>query len=232
MSGAPPPRPTVRVYGARPHAGSGDANPVLAGVIAAVLLAVLWTLLVYLVHKPVSLGGWGAGGLIGLALAKAGRASRRALGTVAVVLTVGTVVLAKALILAFALGPIVRDEVLRSPDATAALFLIDMTVRRSFSPDLQAALDKQARGRSDTTPPDLRTELAFELRDRVIAEARAREAAASLAERERLVRTYSDSIVAREGFFPMLGRLFSFWDLLWLGLGVSSAWKLAQSGAG
>src|SRR5437588_6032256 len=167
MSGAPPHRPTVRVYGARPHAGPGDANPVLAGVIVGVLVAVVWMLLVYVVHNPVSLGGWGAGGLIGLTLAKAGRASSRALGTVAAVLTVGTVVLAKALILAFALGPIVRDEVLRRPDATAALFLIDMTVRRSFSPDLQAAVDKQARGRSDTTPPELRTELAFELRDRV-----------------------------------------------------------------
>src|SRR5437588_2435021 len=138
MSGAPPHRPTVRVYGARPHAGPGDANPVLAGVIVGVLVAVVWMLLVYVVHNPVSLGGWGAGGVIGLTLAKAGRASSRALGTVAAVLTVGTVVLAKALILAFALGPIV---------------------------------------------------------------------------------------------FPMLGRLFSLWDLLWLGLGVSSAWKLAQSGA-
>ena len=46
---------------------------------------------------------------------------------------------------------------------------------------------------------------------------------------ERLVRTYSDQILGRAGFLAMLGKLFSFWDLLWLGLGVSSAWKLAQS---
>jgi len=30
----------------------------------------------------------------------------------------------------------------------------------------------------------------------------------------------------------MLGRLFGLWDLLWLGLGASSAWKLAQIGTG
>ena len=228
MSDAPRRPPQVRVYGARPRAEPGDANPLFSGVIVGVLLAVAWTFLVYVTHNPVSLAGWGVGGLIGLALAKAARATSRALGGMAAVLTVGTVVLAKALILAFALRPIIRDEVLRSPDATAALYLIDMTVRRSFSPELQAALDSQGRARPDRAP----SERAFDVRDRIIAEARTRASAASRAQREQLVRMYSDSIVAREGFLPMLGRLFSFWDLLWLGLGVSSAWKLAQSGPG
>src|SRR5438094_510940 len=123
---SPPPGkpriPAPKVYGAKPRSpqgASGALSPVLTGLIVATLYAVLWTLLVYVVHNPVSLAGWGAGGLIGIALAPA--------------------------------------------------------------------------------------------------------------ERERLVRTYSDQILGREGFLAMLGKLFSFWDLLWLGLGVSSAWKLAQS---
>ena len=103
-----------------------------------------------------------------------------------------------------------------------------MTARRSFSPGLQAALDSQTRARSDVTP----SERAFDVRDRIIAEARARASTATRGQTEQLVRMYADSIVAREGFLPMLGRLFSFGDLLWLGLGVSSAWKLAQSGPG
>src|SRR5205814_2197460 len=228
MSDAPRRPPQVRVYGPRPRAEPGDANPLFSGVITGVLLAVAWTFLVYVTHNPVSLAGWGVGGLIGLTLAKTARATSHALGGMAAALTVGTVVLAKTLILAFALGPIVRDEILRSPDATAAQYLIDMTARRSFSPGLQAALDSQARARSDVTPSDR----AIDVRDRIIAEARTRASTATRGQTEQLVRMYSDSIVAREGFLPMLGRLYSFWDLLWLGLGVSSAWKLAQSGPG
>ena len=225
----------VKVYGASAAPSGGS---VLSGIIAGVLLAVVWMLLVWFTHNPVSLAGWGVGGLIGLAVARGARGTNRAsgtrganpsLGTVAVVLTIGTVVLGKALILAFALRPIVRDEIVRNRWATTGLFLIDMTAHRSFSPDLQAALDQEARELRDSGHSPLRAERALELQERIAAEARARDSAASPAQREQLVRMYSDSILARQGFLPMLGRLFSIWDLLWLGLGVSSAWKLAQS---
>ena len=229
------------MYGARPTGGAGTANPVLTAVIVGVALAVVWTLFVYVTHNPVSLAGWGVGGLIGITLARAGRRGESpspSRGTVAVVLTVGTVVLAKAMILVFALRPIVRDEFVRSPEARTALFMIDMAVHRSFSPDLQAELDKDKEAGPGRAPePDTafdarRLERAFELRERIFAEARARDSVATLAERERIVRTYADSLLGSQPFLPMLGRLFGLWDLLWLGLGASSAWKLAQSGTG
>jgi phosphate/sulfate permease len=211
----------------------------MSAVIVGVALAIVWTLLVYFTHNPVSLAGWGVGGLIGIVLARAGRrgettsASR---GTVAIVLTVGTVLLAKALILAFALRPIVRDEVVRSPEARTALFMIDMTLHRSFSPDLQAQLDEETKAGAgaggDTARDARRFERAFELRERIFTEARARDSTATPAERERIVRTYADSLLGAQPFMPMLGRLFGLWDLLWLGLGASSAWKLAQIGTG
>lgn len=230
------------MYGARPSEAAA-ASPIMSAVIVGVALAIAWTLLVYFTHNPVSLAGWGVGGLIGIVLARAGRrgettsASR---GTVAIVLTVGTVLLAKALILAFALRPIVRDEVVRSPEARTAFFMIDMTVHRSFSPDLQAELDKGAGvgvgvglgATRDTALDPQRLERAFELRERIVAEARARDSAATPAERDRIVRTYADSLLGAQPFLPMLGRLFGLWDLLWLGLGASSAWKLAQIGTG
>ncbi len=222
----------VRVYGG---SSGPSGSPVLGGIIAGVLLAVVWMLLVWLTHNPVSLAGWGVGGLIGLTVARGARGTagphgaNPSLGTIAAVLTVGTVVLGKALILAFALRPIVRDEIVRNRGVTTALFLIDMTAHRSFSPDLQAALDQEARELQDSGHSPLRAGRALELQERIAAEARARDSAATPAQREALVRTYSDSILARQGFLPMLGRLFSIWDLLWLGLGVSSAWKLAQS---
>lgn len=219
----------MKVYGGVPPRGTSDESAVTSGVLTGVLLAVLWMFLAWFTHNPISLAGWGVGGLIGLVVAKGSRAPTPSRGTLAVVLTVGTVLLAKALILAFALRPIVRDEIVRDPEATTLLFVTDMTRHRSFSPELQAALDEQISAGPDTARSPRRLEAVFELSERITAEARARNRAATPAERERLVRLYSDSVFARVGFLPALARLLGFWDLVWLCLGVSSAWTLART---
>lgn len=216
----------VKVYGGTPAAPPREESPLLAGLLAATLLAVGWTLLVYVTHNPVPLAAWGVGGLIGLAVAKAARGPGASLGRLAALLTVGTVVLTKVLILAFALRPIVEDEVLRNPDATAAMYLVDMTAQRSFSPELLAALDQRAKTGHDSIGDAERADLSY----RMITEARARAKTATRVERERMVRTHLGNVFARLGFLPLLGRLFGLMDLVWLGLGVASAWKLAQSG--
>lgn len=163
--------------------------------------------------------------MVGLTVAKFAREPSPSLGTLAAVLTLAAAILAKVLILAFALEPILRDEILRSPQATAAVFLLDMAAHRSFSPELQAALDRQVHAGPDPAVSDLGGELNY----RMIAEAEARAAAVGPAERERVVRVHTSNAFGREGFVPLLARLFGLFDMLWLGLGVSSAWKLAQS---
>ena len=229
------------MYGARASGGPGGASPVMSALLIGVGLAVAWTLLVAFTHNAVSLAAWGVGGLIGIVLGRAGRrgeTTSSSRGAVAIVLTVGTVLLAKAMILVFALRPIVRDEFVRSPEARTALFMMDMAVHRSFSPDLQAELEKETEagpggaGKPDTVFDARRLERSFQLRERIFREARARDSIATPAERERIVRTYADSLLWSQPFLPMLSRLFGLWDLLWLVLGVSSAWKLAQIGTG
>ena len=139
-------------------------------------------------------------------------------------LTAGTVVLTKVLILVFALRPMVEDEIVRNGDATAAMFMVDMATHRSFSPDLQATLDQQLQPGHDTVPDARGIELSY----RMITEARARAKVATRAQRERMVQANIGSVFAREGFVSLLGRLFGLMDLVWLALGISSAWKLAQ----
>src|SRR3989449_7780579 len=225
----PGPRPpAVKVYGAKAQAQPGDGSPVLSGLIVSVLLAVGWAFLVYVTDNPVGLIAWGVGGLIGLAVARFAPRPSASLGTLAAVLTVGTVILAKVLIVAFALRPMVLNDVLRDRDATATMYMVDMVTHHSFSPELQAELDKQARERSDTLPPDA----ASELTHRMVVEARQRAAAATRAERERLVRVHTDSLLARMGFVAPLVRLFGVLDLLWIGLGISTAWQLARGRTG
>src|SRR2546429_2272878 len=76
----------------------------------------------------VSLAGWGAGGLIGIALARAARAPSPSLGALAVVLTVGPVVVAKALILALALPPILLDGIVAHPETSLAVYVLYMHI--------------------------------------------------------------------------------------------------------
>ncbi len=214
----------VKVYDVTSHRRRSDASPTLAGLIAGILAAVVWTFLVYVTHNTISLAAWGVGGLVGLAVAKPAREAHESRGTMAVVLAAAAVVLAKALILEVALPPLIREEILQDREATAAMFMLDMAAHRSFSPALQATIDSLARERHDS----LASEQSPELQYRMISEARERAAAASPAERERLVRAAMGGLVARLGFLPLLGRSFGVFDLLWLGLGLSTAWKLGQ----
>jgi len=223
-----PRRPAVKVYGAKMQAAPGDGSPVLSGLIVSVLLAVGWTLVVYVTDNPVGLIAWGVGGLIGLAVARFAPGPSAPLGTLAAVLTVGTVILAKVLVVAFALRSIVVSDVLRDRDATTAMFLVDMATHHSFSPELQAELDKQAHERSDTALSDLGPDLNY----RIIVEARQRAAGATRAERERVVRLSTDRVMAHIGFVAPLAHLFGLLDLLWIGLGVSTAWQLARGRTG
>src|SRR5256886_6002860 len=152
MNDAPVPpgprRPAVKVYGAQARTEPGDGSPVLSGLIVSVLLAVGWALVVYVTDNPVGLIAWGVGGLIGLAVARFAPRPSASLGTLSAVLTVGTVILAKVLIVAFALRPIVLNGVLRDRDATATMHMVDIVNHHSFSPELHAELDQPARERS------------------------------------------------------------------------------------
>ena len=232
MNDAPVPpgprRPAVKVYGAQARTEPGDGSPVLSGLIVSVLLAVGWAVVVWVTDNPVGLIAWGVGGLIGLAVARFAPGPSASLGTLAAVLTVGTVILAKVLIVAFALRSILVSGVLRDRDATAAMFLVDMATHHSFSPELQAELNKHPRERSDTALSDLGPDLNY----RIIVEARQRAASATRGERERVVRASTDRVMAHIGFVAPLAHLFGLLDLLWIGLGVGSAWQLARGRTG
>src|SRR2546430_14650814 len=110
----PPGKPRFsapKVYGAKPRSpqgASGGASPVLTGLIVAALYSVVWTLLVYVVHNPVSLAGWGAGGLIGISPARGAPAPRPSPCARAVGLTLRTGVLPQGFIFWFALRPDLR----------------------------------------------------------------------------------------------------------------------------
>ncbi|SRR6266480_3032434 len=216
---------TVRVYGGKPNIPRREGSPLVAGILAGGGLIIVWIVLARMTHNDVGIAAWGVGGLLGIVIAKTAKPPTRATGFQAAILTALTLVVAKMAIVVFALQPALRDELLQDRDVTAALYLIDMTKNHAFSPDLQHTID---------TRPDLVRDSSFmgpgeELRKQMVKEASARAQTATPAERDRMVNTYYDkTLLRRIGFWFVLVLAFTPLDLLWIGLGIASAWKLGQ----
>jgi hypothetical protein len=211
----------VRVYGS----GAKPGSPLLAGLIAGFVLMIAWIVLARMTHNDVGLASWGVGGLLGIVIAKSARPPTRATGVLAALLTAGTLLVTKVAVVIFALQPALRDEFVQDREATSALYMLEMTKSHSFSPDLQHTIDAR---------PDLLRDTSFlgpgtELRMRMDSEATERARSATPAERERLVRTHFDAtLLEKVGFWVLLLTSFGPLDLLWIGLGISTAWKLGQ----
>jgi hypothetical protein len=215
---------TVRVYGGKAAPKREEGSPLLAGVLAAIGIIVVWVGLVYLTHHPVGVAAWGVGGLLGIVIAKTARPPTKASGVLAAVLTLVTVFLAKVVVIVVALQPILRQELANNPGSLTMLFLVEKTQQKSFSPELQKTIDAR---------PDLVADATFfgpghELREQMIDEAMTAAKASSFAERERLVHVHFDQFLSTLGFWALFWGTFRLLDLLWLGLGISTAWTLGQ----
>lgn len=214
---------TVRVYGKAATKPAGG-SPLLAGLLAAIGIIVLWVALVYVTHNAVGVAAWGVGGLLGIAVAKVAKPPTRATGVLAAVLTLVTVFLAKAVLVAVALQPILRDELANNPASLTVIFLREKTQQRSFSPELQAAIDARPALVADTSLLGP----SYELREQMIHEAVAAAKASSFAERKRLVHVHYDQFLSKLGFWVLFLATFGLLDLLWIGLGMWTAWTLGQ----
>jgi hypothetical protein len=213
----------VRVYGkAAPQRAEG--SPLLAGVLAGIGIIVAWVALVYVTHHPVGVAAWGVGGLLGIAIAKTAKPPTKATGALAAVLTLLTVFFAKVVLIVVALQPILRQELANTPGSLTMIFLVEKMQHRSFSPELQKTIDAR---------PDLAADTTFfgpghELREQMIDEAMTAAKASSFAERARLVHVHFDQFLSTLGFWALFWGTFRLLDLLWLGLGISTAWTLGQ----
>jgi hypothetical protein len=216
---------TVRVYGGKPNGSPRERSPLLAGILAGAVLTLAWVVLARMTHNDVGLASWGVGGVLGIVIAKTARPPSRSTGVTAVLLTAVMLLAAKMAVVVFALQPALRDEVVQDHDTTALMYLYEMTKNHSFSPELQRTID---------TRPDLVRDSSLmgpghELRERMGMEASTRALNASRAELERLVHTYYDQTPLRKiGFWFVLLTSFGPLDLLWMGLGLVTAWKLGQ----
>src|SRR5256885_1472225 len=215
---------TVRVYGGKSSMTAPAPSPLVSGLLAGIALIVVWVILVYVTHNGVGLVAWGVGGLLGIVIAKAAKPPTKATGALAAVLTLVTVLLAKVVVVTVALQPIIRQELANSPASLIMVFLLEKTEHKSFSPELQATINARRDLTADTTffGP------GHELREQMIHEAAVAARASTFEERKRLIHVYYDKFLDQLGFWVLLWKTFQVLDLLWIGLGISTAWTLGQ----
>lgn len=222
-----PSRSSVKVYGgggASPPSSPRRASPVFAGVLVGIPAAVVWALIARFTGYEIGWVAWGVGALVGYAVAKSAHEPSASLGPTAAAIAVGSLLLAKILILEFALPQMVAAELLKNPDAVTGAFVLDMTAHKSFSPELQTLVD-QNEGR----PGSLSEAQQTDMQEKMGVEVIARVQNATRAEKERAVRSGAEIYLKQLGFFGGLKDLFSLFDLLWIFLAISSAYRIAQS---
>jgi len=215
---------TVRVYGGKPAPKGAEGSPLLAGMLVATVLVVVWVGLVYVTHNRVGVAAWGVGGLLGIVVAKVAKPPTKATGALAAVLTLVTVLLAKVVLVVAALQPMIRQALANDPGSLTGLFLVEKVQQKSFSPEVQATINAR---------PDLVNDTTFfgpgyELRNQMLDEAGAAAKASSFAERDRLVHKHYDRFIDKLGFWVLLLTTFGLLDVVWIGLGMSTAWTLGQ----
>lgn len=215
----------IRVYGGGTKPRSGEGSPLMAGLLVGIVLMIAWIVLARMTLRDVGLASWGVGALIGIVIAKTAKPPTRATGTLAAVLTACVLVVSKVAVVKFGLQPALREQVIKGPEVASLMYLADMKKNHTFSPDLQQTIDAR---------PELVRDSTFmgpgeELRNQMIKEAEARARSASPTERERMARAYYDATIFQTiGFWVLLITSFGPLDLLWMGLGISTAWKLGQ----
>jgi hypothetical protein len=221
-----PARSSVKVYGGGGASSSSPrrASPVLAGVLVGIPAAVAWAAIAYFTGYEIGWVAWGVGAIVGYAVAKSAHEPSASLGPTAAAIAVASLLLAKVLILEFALPPILRAELLKNQAATTGMFVLDMTTHKSFSPELQALLDQ-----AEARPGSLSEAQQLDAQRRMRTEVTERIGNATRAEKQRVARESTDNILKEMGFFGALKDLFSLFDLLWIFLAISSAYKIAQS---
>jgi hypothetical protein len=196
------------------------------GVYTAIVLALAlaWVGAVFVTGSGLGVVAWGIGVAVGIAVAKSAGSPSAETGARAALLTLLSILLAKALIFTVALRPIVAGELLDAPQALTTMFMDDMVTRHAFSSELQATLDSMEHAQGDTSKATNGLALSM----RMMAEAGAATRTASSSERERIIRANTDAVLAKETTGARLGRLFSAWDALCIALGLLTARRLGR----
>ncbi|MEZ4459378.1 MAG: hypothetical protein R3E66_06545 [bacterium] len=188
----------------------------VVGLIACVVLALVWAAVAGLSGFEIGYLAFAVGGITGFAVVRGAGSANHGTGALAVGLSIFGLILAKVLTVVLFLPSQVAAELAKDPE-TVGNRIYQLEYRKgNIDPEIMQWYDNNA---EDVEPP---AELAKKIRS-MDADYVQRAAMMSSEERERMVEPFADALVESIPFEERFD--LSFYDLLWLGLAVGAAWR-------
>jgi len=221
---AQPPRATVPKLSfpppkASPPPASGIAPAVVAGALAALAGAGIWTAVVMISGGwEVGWVAWGIGALVGAVMARMTPQRSVHIAVVASLLAAAGLAIGKVATFRMAVPNIARDMLLENSEMLVQAFALDMRENERFSAEVSVQLASISSG--DTLSDGVAAQM--------VAEARTRMEGAPLAERERVAKVFANRILAETGLSSQFGATLSLFDVLWFFLAIATAFKMMR----
>ena len=191
---------------------------ILAGLGAALVGGLGWTVLTAMTGYEVGYAAWALGGLVGFGMAHTtARRDSVAGGSAAALALVGPVI-ARVLIGEFVLGGSALDEVLADDELMAQAATLDLQFDESFSTQVQLSYDAIPDG--DTISDALWAEM--------VSEGAQHLGTLSQDEREAMATQFTGLAFAQAGLLGRVTAQMGPFDLLWAFLAVSTAWGMMK----
>ena len=210
---------TDRAVETAPVAPSQSLLPaILAGLGAALVGGMGWTVLTAVTGYEVGYAAWAVGGLVGFGMAHTtARRDSVAAGSAAALALVGLLI-ARVLIGELVLGGSAMDEVLTDDELMAQAATFDLQINEGFSTQLQATYDAIPEG--DT--------ISDALWEEMVSEGVRYLGTLSQDEREVMAAQFTGFVFAQVGVLGRVTAQMGPFDLLWAFLAVSTAWGMMK----
>ena len=206
-------------------AGSfGIAVAIAAGT--AVVSALIWAGIAIAINMEIGYVAWGIGLAVGGSVIVMTDERSARLGTVAVLLAIGSIFLGKMLYVSYGLDKAIKKEIKNDPEALADILFFDMVRKQEFDTKYLDWMEKNGENKQeafDKAPKEIQKLIQseddkFERRLKSLKPD----------EKERLYQVGAEQWLAGISYSDRLKATCSFWDILWVLLAISSAWKMAS----
>jgi hypothetical protein len=207
----------LRFQDSAPIETPGSVIPaVLAGIVAAVVAGAAWAAIVWLTNYEIGFAAIGVGGFVGFAMSRATSRRDRSIGVMAAVLALVGLLAARVFIAEFVMPNQSVGEVLEDSELMNQAAMIELGTTSRFSDELQARYDSVPAG--ENIPEDLLRELKVEAQDYL--------GGVDDTERQRLAQNLAALMFADMGLINLVTLQMGPFDILWVFLAVSTAWKM------
>ncbi len=204
----------------RMRAGGNTAVAMIGGLVAAIIGAFVWAGIVYGTGYEVGYVAWGVGLLVGIVMVGLAKTANAGLGVSAAAFAALGLIVGKLLIVQWAMGGAVADELLAMPQMDRVIVTQKLLEEGELDADIAEALND-----------DSVEELNPAMEARLNAAVDARLASTSKEELRVLAVNMSKASLAQVSFAERISWTLSPWDFLWFGLALFTAFRIASGGA-